>query len=204
MDVFRDGAMMVCEEMACKEFIDRYTEYVDGALAPDERRRFDAHLEGCKSCRRYQRVLTRGLAAWRALPRVSTSPDFLPRLQHRLYHVDESSKRSWRGQLGRAAAIAVASAGLFTLGVSNGSQPLLVEVQLPPVMADVPTETVAESRGSRFADDPSVPDWFLVPFAPALDDGGGLFGSTYAVPIATSDSIPLPVERRSGQLDESR
>lgn len=196
--------MMVCEEMGCKEFIERYTEYVDGALAPDERRRFDAHLKGCESCRRYQRVLTRGLAAWRALPSVSTSPDFLPRLQHRLYHVDESSKRSWRGQLGRAAAIAVASAGLFTLGVSNGSQPLLVEVQLPPVMADVPAEAVAESRGSRFADDPSVPDWFLVPFAPALDDGGGLFGSTYAVPIATSDSISLPVERRSGQLDESR
>ncbi len=199
MDVLRDGAMMVC-----KEFVERHTEYLDDTLAAGERRRFDAHLEGCGSCRRYQRVLTRGLAAWRALPRVTTSPDFLPRLQHRLYHVDESPKRSWRGQVGRAAAIAVASAGLFTLGVSNGSQPLLVEVQLPPVMADVPTETVAESRGGRFADDPYVPDSFLVPFAPALDDGGGLFGSSYAVPIATSDSIVLPVERRTGQLDESR
>ncbi|MXX78890.1 MAG: zf-HC2 domain-containing protein, partial [Gemmatimonadales bacterium] len=189
---FRDGAMMVC-----KEFIERHTDYLDGTLADGERRRFDAHLEGCKSCRRYQRVMTRGLAAWRALPRVTTSPDFLPRLQHRLYHVDESPKRSWRGQVGRAAAIALASAGLFTLGVSNGSQPLLVEVQLPPVMADVPAETVAESQGARFAGDPYVPDWFLVPFAPALDDGGGLFGSSYAVPIATSDSMVVPVERRS-------
>ncbi|WP_419859311.1 hypothetical protein [Candidatus Palauibacter irciniicola] len=148
--------------------------------------------------------MTRGLAAWRALPRVTTSPDFLPRLQHRLYHVDESPKRSWRGQVGRAAAIALASAGLFTLGVSNGSQPMLVEVQLPPVMADVPQEAVAESQGSRFAGDAYVPDWFLVPFAPALDDGGGLFGQSYAVPIATSDAIVLPAERRSGQLDESR
>ncbi|MCZ0933747.1 MAG: zf-HC2 domain-containing protein [Gemmatimonadetes bacterium] len=190
--------------MVCKEFFERHSEYLDGTLAADERRRFDAHLEGCRSCRRYQRVMTRGLAVWRALPRVSTSPDFLPRLQHRLYHVDESPRRSWRGQVGRAAAIALASAGLFTLGVSNGSQPLLVEVQLPPVMADVPAETVAESQGSRFAADPYVPDWFLVPFAPALDDGGGLFGQSYAVPIATSDSIGLPVERRSGQLDESR
>ncbi|MDE2663627.1 MAG: zf-HC2 domain-containing protein [Gemmatimonadota bacterium] len=190
--------------MVCKEFIERHTDYLDGTLDADERRRFDAHLEDCRSCRRYQRVMTRGLAVWRALPRVSTSPDFLPRLQHRLYHVDESSKRSWRGQVGRAAAIAVASAGLFTLGVSNGSQPVLVEVQLPPVMADVPAETAAESQGTLFADDPYVPDWFLVPFAPALDDGGGLFGSSYAVPIATSDSIVLPVERRSGQLDESR
>lgn len=194
--------------MVCKEFIDRYTEYIDGALAAGERRRFDTHLKGCKSCRRYQRVLTRGLAMWRALPRVTASPDFLPRLQHRLYHVDESTNRSWRGQLGRAAAIAVVSAGLFTLGVSNGSQPLLVEIQLPPVMADVPAEAVAESRGSRFADESYVPDWFLVPFAPALDDGGGLFGSThgstYAVPISTNESISVPVERRSGQLDESR
>ena len=71
-------------------------------------------------------------------------------------------------------------------------------------MADVPAEAVAESQGIRFTDDPYVPDWFLVPFAPALDDGGGLFGQTYAVPIATRDSISLPVERRSGQLDESR
>ena len=100
--------------------------------------------------------------------------------------------------------IAVASAGLFTLGVSNGSQPLLVEVQLPPVLADVPAEAVAESQGSLFNGDPYVPDWFLVPFAPALDDGGGLFGSTYAVPIATGNPVSLPVERRSGQLDESR
>lgn len=190
--------------MVCKEFIERHTEYLDGVLAAGERRRFDAHLKGCKSCGRYQRVLTRGLAVWRALPRATASPDFLPRLQHRLYHVDESSKRPWRGRVGRAAAIAVASAGLFTLGVSNGSQPLLVEVQLPPVMADVPVEAVAESQGRLFADDPYVPDWFLVPFAPALDDGGGLFGSTYAMPIATGDSASLPVERRFGQLDESR
>lgn len=189
----------------CKDFLERYTDYVDGALAADERCRFDAHLEGCRSCRRYRRVMTRGLAAWRALPRATTSPDFLPRLQHRLYHIDESPKRSWQRQAGRAAAIALASAGLFTLGVSNGSQPLLVEVQLPPVMVDAPAETVAESQGSRFAADPYVPDRFLVPFAPALDDGGGLFGSSYAVPIATSDSsTALPVERRSGQLDESR
>lgn len=190
--------------MVCKDFVERFTEYLDGALAAGERRHFDTHLEDCGACRRYERVLTRGLAAWRALPRAKTSDDFLPRLQHRLYHVDEPPKRSWRGQLGRAAVIAVASAGLFTLGVSNGSQPLLVEVQLPPVMADVPAEAVAESQGTLINGDPYVPDWFLVPFAPALDDGGGLFGSTYAVPIATSDSASLPVERRAGQLDESR
>lgn len=190
--------------MVCKEFIERYTEYVDGAVAAAERRRFDAHLDGCGACRRYERVLTRGLAVWRSLPRATTSPDFLPRLQHRLYHVDEPPKRSWRGQLGRAAVIAVASAGLFTLGVSNGSQPMLVEVQLPTMLVDVPAETVAERQGSRFDDGPYVPSSFLVPFAPALDDGGGLFGSTYAMPIATGDSSSLPAERRSGQLDESR
>ena len=200
MDVFfSDGAMMVC-----KEFIERYTEYIDGALRPSEGRRFDAHLESCESCRRYQRVLTRGLAVLRALPRANPSPDFARRLQHRLFHVDESPRRSWPGQLGRAAVIAVAAAGLFTLGVSNGSQPLLVEIQLPPVMADVPAEAIAESQGSLFDNGPYVPSSFLVPFAPALDDGGGLFGSTYAVPIATRDSIAFPAERRSGQLDESR
>ncbi len=190
--------------MACKEFLERYTEYRDGLLSAGESGRFDAHLESCESCRRYESVITRGLAAWRALPRVTTSSDFQPRLQHRLYHVDDPGRRSLRAHVGRAAMIAVGAAGLFTLSVSNRNQPLSVEVQLPPVTADAPLEAVAESQPSLFDNSPYIPGRFLVPFAPALDDAGGLFSSSYDMTIVAGDSTLLLAEPRSGQLDESR
>ena len=190
--------------MLCKEFIQGHTRYRDGLLTAEERGRFDAHMEKCASCRRYETVLSRGIAMWRALPPVETSPDFRPRLQHRLFHVDDGGKLRFRTQIGRAAAIVLATAGLVSLGVSNRAQPLRIDVGLPPVTAEPPRPAVAETQRGLFDDGPYVPDRFLVPFAPALDDAGGLFSSSYDMTIVTEDSTLPPVERRSGQLDESR
>jgi predicted anti-sigma-YlaC factor YlaD len=39
------------EELRCIEFVERVTEYLDGAVKDDERRRIDEHLEGCQGCR---------------------------------------------------------------------------------------------------------------------------------------------------------
>ncbi|WP_425154217.1 anti-sigma factor family protein [Candidatus Palauibacter sp.] len=190
--------------MVCEEFIEGHTEYRDGVLPTGEIARFDAHMDDCASCRGYDSVLERGLAMWRALPPVETSPDFRPRLQHRLFHVEDAAKLPFRAHVGRAAAIVVASAALFSLGVSNRTQPVRIDLGLPPVTVEPPAPAVAESQRSLFNDGPYIPDRFLVPFAPALDDAGGLFSSSYDMTIVAGDSTPLPAERRSGQLDESR
>ena len=190
--------------MVCKEFLEGHSEYRDGLLAAAEKARFEAHMEACGSCRRYDAVVARGIDMLRALPNVETSPDFQPRLQHRLFHVDDAAKPPFRAQLGRAAAIIVASAVLISLGVSNRAQPMRIEVGLPPVNVEPPATTVAETQRSLFDDGPYVPDRFLVPFAPALDDAGGLFSSSYDMTIVAGDSTLPPLERRSGQLDESR
>ena len=40
------------EELRCIEFVERVTDYLDGAVTEDERHRIDEHLEeGCQGCR---------------------------------------------------------------------------------------------------------------------------------------------------------
>ena len=40
-------------EMACQELVEVVTDYLDGALAADDRLRFEAHLAGCEACGEY-------------------------------------------------------------------------------------------------------------------------------------------------------
>jgi anti-sigma factor RsiW len=40
-------------EMACQELVEVVTDYLDGALAADDRLRFEAHLADCEACGEY-------------------------------------------------------------------------------------------------------------------------------------------------------
>jgi anti-sigma factor RsiW len=40
-------------ELTCQELVELVTDYLEGALAPAERARFEAHLAGCPGCTRY-------------------------------------------------------------------------------------------------------------------------------------------------------
>ncbi|MDX1578315.1 MAG: zf-HC2 domain-containing protein [Gemmatimonadota bacterium] len=188
--------------MRCKEFIESYTEYCDGRLAPEERERFDAHVEACDSCRRYRSVLERGLALWRALPPASASEDFLPRLRHRLYHLDDAGKLSPRRHLGSAALVAVASVGFLALSWLSFATNMSVEVELPAVAVEAPPGVTEDREPSLFEDGPHLRSNMVLVPAPAALDGadGGLFATywTYADPIRPQAA------RLEGQLDEGR
>jgi anti-sigma factor RsiW len=41
------------EDLACREVVEIVSEYLDGTMAPGERRRLEAHLEGCPFCTEY-------------------------------------------------------------------------------------------------------------------------------------------------------
>jgi anti-sigma factor RsiW len=43
----------VPSDLTCQELVELITEYLDGALPPEEVRRFEAHLAGCRGCRAY-------------------------------------------------------------------------------------------------------------------------------------------------------
>jgi anti-sigma factor RsiW len=41
------------DEMACQELVEVVTDYLEGALGADDRRRFEAHLAECPFCTEY-------------------------------------------------------------------------------------------------------------------------------------------------------
>lgn len=151
--------------MECDAFFKAYSEFLDGRLDPSLRTAFEAHLDGCGSCARYHRVVQRGLFVYRNLPQPQPSPDFFPRLRHRLYHVEDEARLSERTPLGSAALVAVATVGFLALAWLPFATRLTVEVELPPVAVEAPP--AYEAFPSLFGSGP-----FLVP------------ADRYAVPAA--------------------
>jgi anti-sigma factor RsiW len=41
------------EELSCQEFVELVTDYDEGALTEEERRRFEQHFANCTGCERY-------------------------------------------------------------------------------------------------------------------------------------------------------
>ena len=41
------------EQLSCQELVELVTDYLEGALTPEERRRFEEHAEPCVGCRGY-------------------------------------------------------------------------------------------------------------------------------------------------------
>jgi anti-sigma factor RsiW len=39
--------------MSCQELVELVNEYLEGALEPDDRARFEAHLDDCEACLNY-------------------------------------------------------------------------------------------------------------------------------------------------------
>jgi anti-sigma factor RsiW len=48
-----DGAAVPAAAVTCRELVEVVTAYLEDALDPAERERFDAHLVGCRGCRAY-------------------------------------------------------------------------------------------------------------------------------------------------------
>ena len=43
----------IAERLSCQELVELVTDYLEDALAPVERARFEAHIEPCDGCRTY-------------------------------------------------------------------------------------------------------------------------------------------------------
>jgi anti-sigma factor RsiW len=59
---------MTPRDIACQELVELVTEYVEGALPPDEVAAVDRHLVDCDPCLRYLRQMRATGAALRMLP----------------------------------------------------------------------------------------------------------------------------------------
>ena len=45
--------MNTVEALSCQELVELVTDYLEGALPPDESARFESHLSECGSCEEY-------------------------------------------------------------------------------------------------------------------------------------------------------
>lgn len=133
--------------MDCEDFLEGYSDYLDGLLGSAEAERFEAHRLECEHCARYDRVVQRGLQIYRSLPNPDPSPDFLPRLRHRIYHIEDGIPLNDVRHGGSAALVAVAAVGLLAFAWLPFATSVPVEVELPAVAARTPEPDGAAGPG---------------------------------------------------------
>ncbi|CAN5852593.1 hypothetical protein BH23GEM6_BH23GEM6_27310 [soil metagenome] len=122
----------------CSEFLQEYSSYRDGLVDVARRDALEAHLRGCSSCARYDEVIGDGVELVRALEPVETSDDFMLRLQHRIYHVEDEMKTS-RYASGTSVALTMAIAA--AIGITAWAPTVkskVPQLDLPPVIANAP------------------------------------------------------------------
>jgi len=61
--------------MSCQELVELVTDYLEGALDPDDRARFDAHLDECAGCRAYLAQMRSTLRLVRASGELEQRPE---------------------------------------------------------------------------------------------------------------------------------
>ena len=61
-------------ELTCREFVELVSDYLDGALTPSERERFEAHLAACDGCTAYLEQMRQTLRLLGSLTEESLSP----------------------------------------------------------------------------------------------------------------------------------
>jgi hypothetical protein len=144
--------------MDCDTFLDGHSDFRDGLLTLPDRVVFQAHLRECASCARYDRVVDKGVRVLRDRPALEVSDDFMDRLQHRLYHVEDemAAARRRRGPVSRGAVAALAAAASVAAlallpRLYPGAAPTVT--MLPSVAATAPA---AESPAYRLANAPSA------------------------------------------------
>ena len=78
----------VVDELACRELVELVTDYLEGALPPVERARFEEHLADCRHCRAYLDQMRRTIRALGALTEEALDPAARDELLRRF--------RAWR------------------------------------------------------------------------------------------------------------
>ncbi len=125
--------------MNCREFRKHHLAFTDGTLGDDERVAMQLHLAECRNCDRYDTVVRRGLLVLRNLTPVETAPDFLDRLETKLYQLDQADARAavYRGP-GFGSFIAVATsmlaAGFLAAALLDWTGPAR-DIRFAPVVA---------------------------------------------------------------------
>ena len=122
----------VSVSMTCSDYIKNFSDLIDGNTAEEDLQAFEEHLHECSACSRHRHVIEQGSALLRTLPKPKLSENFVPRLRHRLYHVDDQHTL-------RSATSVAMPAALLTVAV------VLLIVSWLPVIRDTTPEIALET-----------------------------------------------------------
>jgi anti-sigma factor RsiW len=64
-------------EFTCQEMVEVVTNYLDGALPPDEGERFEHHISYCAGCRTYVEQMRETITQTSVVPREESLPPAL-------------------------------------------------------------------------------------------------------------------------------
>ncbi len=126
--------------MNCSDFLSRFSEFYDAPEGAPVRQEAEAHMAVCGKCARYQEVVTRSVALLHMMPRAELAESFRPRLQHRLFHLDDGGSVARPGK--GSATPAVTVLGMAILLTAIAWSPIfgsgVPEVDLPAIVVSGP------------------------------------------------------------------
>jgi len=69
-------------DLACQQLVELITEYLEGALSREDRKRFEAHLRHCPNCSNYLRQMRATIAATGSLTEEDVDPEVMEEFTH--------------------------------------------------------------------------------------------------------------------------
>jgi hypothetical protein len=126
--------------MDCSEFLSRFSEFYDAPRGAPERKEAEDHMAACGKCARYHEVVSRSVALLHTMPKAELGESFRPRLEHRLFHLDEAGPavRSGMGSAIPAVTVLGMAILLSAIAWSPTLGNLVPEVQLPAIVVSGP------------------------------------------------------------------
>ncbi|MFH1766273.1 MAG: hypothetical protein ABIF09_18985 [Gemmatimonadota bacterium] len=77
--------------MDCQLYLAQFSEFFDGRAEAGVSKEMEAHRSACERCRRYSEIVMAGGNLLRAIPPVDIPGDFRPRLDHRIFHMEDGA-----------------------------------------------------------------------------------------------------------------
>lgn len=137
--------------MDCQLYLAKFSEFLDGRTGVEVSREMEAHRSSCQACSRYSEVVETGSRLIRELPSLDVPGDFHPRLDHRIYHLEDGASIA-RESVGTGATTVsvLAVAALLALSAwAPAAGDSEAAVDLPAVVVgepSAPTFTPARSN----------------------------------------------------------
>lgn len=148
--------------MDCQEYLARFSDFFDERADATVSSEMEAHRRDCPTCCRYFHTLEAGLKVLRGLDLLEIPPDFRPRLDHRIYHLED----------GASIAKETLGTGATTVSVLAVAVLVALSAWSPVVKATAPA---AELPPVVVAEPPPMPVFTPAPTAPTFSRGLSLF-----------------------------